>query len=99
MKADAQQLLTVRRFWFEFDLRDPARKPQPGQIDGGTMEHTWLWRGTGVTGYDRDDCLELLHELVGADLPPVLREVADVDVDQAAGRIDRGEVPFNLGNP
>jgi hypothetical protein len=40
--------------------------------------------GAGVTGYDEADALALLRDVVGADLPPRIRTVKDVDADRAA---------------
>src|SRR4051812_20736136 len=46
-------------------------------------------------GLHRDDCLELVRELVGDELPPVVYEIADASVDHEALGIDRS----NWGNP
>jgi hypothetical protein len=50
-----------------------------------------------VAGYDREDCLGLLRAVVGDDLPPIVREVADadVDVDEALRNVEM----VNAGNP
>lgn len=51
------------RYWFEFDLagHEPEREPGRIQLDDGTAAYRLLGRGAGVTGYDEDDCLDLLR--------------------------------------
>jgi hypothetical protein len=79
--------VSLTRFWFEFDLEGhhpPAPSPGADNLDGGTLQHQWLSFGAGVTGYDEEDALTLLRDLVGADLPPRIRSVKDIDADRAA---------------
>ena len=79
--------MSLTRFWFEFDLdghRPPAPAPGATDLDGGSAQYRWLSFGAGVTAYDEEDALTLLLELVGADLPPRIRTVMDVDADRAA---------------
>ena len=62
----------LERFWFEFAVED------------GTVQHELLWVGAGVTGLDEHDCLGLLRELVGAELPPVIGCARGAEADRAA---------------
>jgi hypothetical protein len=90
--------VSLTRFWFEFDLEGhhpPAPAPGITNIDGETVQHQWLSFGAGVTGYDEEDALALLRDVVGADLPPWLRTVKDVDADRAALGIPDGLVVGN----
>jgi hypothetical protein len=79
--------VSLTRFWFEFDLdghRPPTVPPGTTNIDGGSVQYRWLSFGAGATGYDEEDALTLLRDLVGADLPPRIRAVKDGDADRAA---------------
>ena len=76
--------MSLSRFWFEFAVED------------STVQHEWLWVGAGVTGVDQGDCLGLLRELVGADLPPVIRCAEGAEADRAALAIPPGSP---VGNP
>jgi hypothetical protein len=79
--------VSLTRFWFAFDLdghHPPVPAPGADGRDGGTVRHQWLSFGAGVTGYDQEDALTLLRELVGADLPPPIRCVTDGDADRAS---------------
>lgn len=64
--------MSLQRFWFEFAVEDD------------TVQHELLWAGAGVTGVDEEDCLALLRERVGAELPPVIRCVHGAEADRAA---------------
>lgn len=72
----------VRRFWIEFD-RDHR------------SALWWTSPYAGVTGFDEQDCLAMVADLLhGAELPPVYRITADVSLNQ--------ELPVNplaLGVP
>ena len=73
------------RCWFEFDVADLAWPTRLGTVtlDGGTLAYRMLGRGAGVTGYDVDDCLSLVGRAIAPEpLPPVVRTVTDVDVDE-----------------
>jgi hypothetical protein len=74
----------VKRYWFEFVV-DPQEWRSPGSV---------LRAGCGVTGWDREDCLALIrtHVLKGDPLPPIGREVEDVDVST----LDQGHVTPNM---
>ncbi|MFE9320938.1 hypothetical protein ACIHDR_13920 [Nocardia sp. NPDC052278] len=61
---------TVRRFWIEFDLEhEPDFRVELGQ-------------GVGVTGFDEQDCLAMVADLLPDDteLPPVRRMTVDVSL-------------------
>jgi hypothetical protein len=91
--------VSLVRCWFEFDLRDhlpPATSPGVTSIDGGTIQYAWLSMGAGVTGRDEDDCLCLLRELVGAELPAVVTSRVGVRVDDGALGIPESSP---IGNP
>ena len=83
------------RYWFEFDvsgLARPRRQESGVTLDGDHPTHRLLWRGAGVTGFGKDDCLALLRDLTpDGELPPLVRADADIDVSQL--KLDR------LGNP
>ena len=74
----------LRRFWFEFDAEE----------DTGAI---WLSFGCGVTGYDEEDCLEMIRDqlLEGAETPPIRKVTQDVDVST----LDEGHVLPNMGVP
>ncbi|MCC3333007.1 hypothetical protein [Nocardia abscessus] len=61
---------TVRRFWIEFDLEHDS--------------DSWiaLDQGVGVTGFDEQDCLSMVADLLPADteLPPVRRITVDISL-------------------
>ncbi|MEU4707886.1 hypothetical protein AB0G00_15770 [Nocardia salmonicida] len=61
----------VRRFWIEFDR-------------GHTSALWWSAPYAGVTGYDEQDCLAMVADLLtdGAKLPPVRRITPDIVVDE-----------------
>ncbi|MFB7718528.1 hypothetical protein [Nocardia sp. NPDC056100] len=61
----------LRRFWIEFDRSDEAANWWPGP---------WV----GVTGYDEQNCLDMVADLYpeGVALPRVLRIIPDVVVDE-----------------
>ena len=72
------------RYWFEFDLTglEPA-PPQPGTVslDGDTPVYRLCWQGVGVTGFDEDDCLQLVARVLAPDaLPPLRSSIRDVNV-------------------
>jgi hypothetical protein len=70
----------LKRFWFEFE-----RFAHP----------TALNIGCGVTAYDYDDAVSILHERVfaGQPFPKVLRFVPDVNVQD----LDKDHVLPNMG--
>ncbi|MGW4364448.1 hypothetical protein ACWEKT_02290 [Nocardia takedensis] len=61
----------VRRFWIEFDR-------------GYEWALWWIAPYAGVTGYDEQDCLAMVADLLtdGAELPPVRRITPDIVVDE-----------------
>jgi hypothetical protein len=71
----------LRRYWFEFDL-----PPEPDEREAGrTIDDrpvAYLRNGVGITGYDEDDCLQLLRDQVfrGEPLPAVRQVIQDIDV-------------------
>jgi len=81
------------RYWLEFDLTGHAPPVVPGQIsvDGGTAAYRLLGRGAGVTGYDQADCLRLLRDELGTDLPSVVRVERNPIVENGLSR--------EVGNP
>jgi len=105
VETDASGLV---RFWFEFDLRghEPEREPGRVQVDGGTAAYRLLGRGAGVTGYDESDCLRLLHDALGDELPPLLRVERNPTIDDRLAR-EIGNVTWrgiwlprlNMGGP
>ncbi|MFQ6397797.1 hypothetical protein ACLMAJ_30710 [Nocardia sp. KC 131] len=73
----------VRRFWIEFD-----------RSRGSVL--WWTGPYAGVTGFDEQDCLAMVADLLadGAELPPVRRIIVDVSLAE--------ELPVNplaLGVP
>jgi hypothetical protein len=74
----------VRRFWVEFELRAADDVPFGVSL------------GCGVTAFDRDDALQLLHErlFLHRSLPALRRLIEDVDVST----LDPHVTP-NMGNP
>ena len=76
--------MSLSRFWFEFAVEDD------------TVQHEWLWAGAGVTGVDAEDCLALLREQLGVELPTVIRCVEGAEADRAALVIPRDQA---VGNP
>ncbi|XXF80872.1 hypothetical protein P2318_14255 [Myxococcaceae bacterium GXIMD 01537] len=74
----------IRRYWVEFADRQEA-------------ERYGLGGGCGVSGYDREDALELIRERIfpGLELPRVSRIVEDVDVSS----LDEGHVLPNIAPP
>lgn len=79
----------LRRFWFEFDI-------SPGEL---TTYRTYagLSYGCGVTTYDYDDAVSLLHEkLLGADPTSSIAQVTE-DVDVST--LDECHVLPNMGDP
>jgi hypothetical protein len=76
------------RYWFEFDLTDhePERAPGRIQLDGDTAAYRLLWRGAGVTGFDQADCLRLLSDVLGNELPPALRADRNPTIDDRLAR-------------
>lgn len=73
------------RYWFEFDLTglEPP-PPQPGKFflhryDGPV--YSLCSQGVGVTGFDEDDCLQLVARVLAPDaLPPLRSSIRDVNV-------------------
>jgi hypothetical protein len=85
----------LRRFWFEFDhselvTEQDGKWPVPGRF-------SYLSLGCGITAYDYQDALRLLHKWVirGEDLPRVSRVIEDIDVST----LDSGHVLPNAGCP
>ena len=76
--------MTLRRFWFEFDLSASQAHPM------GVLA------GCGVTAFSREDSLQLLRDRVfnGKTLPQIRRLIEDVDVSE----LDPGHVLPNMGN-
>jgi hypothetical protein len=75
----------MRRFWFEFETHEPEQLP-PG-----------VRMGCGATAATVEDALSLVAARVfsGADLPPLRRLTADIDIST----LDAGHVLPNMGNP
>ncbi len=105
MDADEPGLV---RYWFEFDLTGhELDRPSGGiRLDGGTHAYRLLGRGAGVTGYDQADCLGLLRDQLGDELPPVLRAERNPVISERHAR-EVGNVAWrgiwfpslNLGGP
>ena len=74
----------LERFWFEFAVEDD------------TVQHELLWAGAGVTALDEADGLALIREVVGVELPPVIRCAQGAEADRAALVIPSDQV---VGNP
>ncbi len=74
---------TLHRLWVEFDVEAALghAEGQPWAFTLPAGAPGWLL-GCGVSGYDRDDCLELLRQQFFTEraMPPIRREVPDVDV-------------------
>jgi hypothetical protein len=105
METDTPDLV---RYWFEFDLASdlPEREPGHIQLDGGAVAYRLLSRGAGVTGYDEADCLYLLQDVLGNDLPPRLRSERNPSIDdrlaQEVGNVAWRGVwfpPMNISGP
>jgi hypothetical protein len=96
------------RYWFEFELtsHEPAREPTHVSLDGGTAAYRLLGRGAGVTGFDEADCLRLLTDALGADLPHVARSIRNPTIGDRLAR-EIGNVAWrgiwfprlNMGGP
>ena len=85
---------------------EPERKPGWVVPDGGTAAYRLFGRGAGVTGYDEADCLCLLADALGDELPPVARSERNPKIDDRLTR-EIGNVtwrgvwfpPLNMGGP
>lgn len=96
------------RYWFEFDLSGQARDRDTHGLlfEGETPTMRLLGLGAGVTGYDQADCLRLLRDVLGEELPPLLRAERNPKIDEAMART-AGNVawrgiwrpPLNLAGP
>ena len=71
----------LRRYWFEFDL-PPQLPTRAGHVTIDDRPIAYMRNGIGVTGFDEDDCLQLIRDQVtrGDELPPVKCVTPDVDV-------------------
>ena len=82
---------SLRRMWFQFEL--PSRFREAAARNGGviaitadlpsdTRLPTVLTVGCGVTGYDEDDCLDLIRAEIFDErpLPEMRSRVPDIDV-------------------
>jgi hypothetical protein len=80
---DASEPTETTRFWLGFDLAGLGPDVAFGglSLDGGSPAHRLCWRGVGVTGYDLDDCLALVADMLQPEpLPPLRTTVRDIDV-------------------
>ena len=85
MEIDEPDLV---RYWFQFDLtgHEPEREPGHVSLDGGTVAYRLLARGVGVTGYDEADCLRLVRDELGGELPPVVRSERNPAIEERLAR-------------
>jgi hypothetical protein len=81
MDDDASELI---RYWFAFDVSDLAPPKTSGiTLDGGTRAFRLCGNGVGVTGFNRQDCIDMVEARLGGEpLPPISAEIRDVDVSQ-----------------
>jgi hypothetical protein len=79
---------TLRRYWIEFAV-SPRVQSQRGRITIDDTPEAYARGGCGVTGYDLDDCLRLVQEIVfkGHALPLVAQVIEDVDVSSLGDRL------------
>lgn len=81
---DTDDFPDLHRFWIEFDIpaSEHPDRPAPGTIslDGGSRRYRMLSRGVGLTGYDLEDCLGMVREVLEEDLPPFTTVVTDPDL-------------------
>lgn len=104
MQSDAAGLV---RYWFEFQFDDYSALPGAGiTLDGESGARRLLGRGAGVTGYDEADCLRMLADVLGEELPPVLvsarNPTIDADLATTSGNVSWRGIwfpPLNLGGP
>ena len=76
------------RYRFEFDLTGHCPEVAGARIhlDGGTAAYRLLGRGAGVTGYGEADCLRVLSDALGEELPPVVRAERNPTIDERLAR-------------
>ena len=93
---------SLRRMWFQFEWPLPIR--EAAAANGGriaillnTRGHTEVFTvGCGVSGYDEDDCVDLVRAqlFAGRPLPEMRDRVPDIDVSTLPA-----PVQLQLGNP
>ena len=81
---EADHSLDLHRYWIEFEIL-PVEHPPPSapgaiSLDGGSRRYRMLSQGVGVTGYDLDDCLGIVAEVLEGDLPVVRAVLTDPDM-------------------
>jgi hypothetical protein len=104
MQTDEPDLV---RYWFEFHFADGAVQPADGiTLDGGTAAQRLLGLGAGVTGYDEADCLRMLNDALGEELPPLVvstrAPTISVELARESGNVSWRGVwfpPLNRGGP
>jgi len=76
--------MNIRKFWFEFS--EICDKPLP----------LGLKLGCGISGYDYDDALDIAKRVIfeGKSLPPLSKEIKDVDIS----KLDENHIRPNMGN-
>jgi hypothetical protein len=86
----------LRRYWIQFDL-PPMERTRGGWLTIDDTAEAYMRGGCGVTGYDLDDCLRLIQEVVfrGDALPAVASVIEDVDVSS----LDFDRLRGNFGVP
>jgi hypothetical protein len=76
----------LHRYWIQFDLvaDDLPKPPVSGTVslDGGSGRYRLLGRGVGVTGYDLDDCLGMIRDVLGEEVPSVKTMEVDPDMSR-----------------
>jgi hypothetical protein len=74
----------LHRYWIEFEIPpdECPPTPAPGRIslDDGSRRYRMLAEGVGVTGYNLDDCLGMVAEVVEGHLPVVKAVLTDPDM-------------------
>jgi hypothetical protein len=74
----------LRRYWIEFEIppEEHPEPPAPGKftLDGEPPMYRALSQGVGVTGYDLDDCLGMIREVLWEELPNIKLVLTDPDM-------------------
>jgi hypothetical protein len=89
------------RLWVTFDLSALSLDEADSSIikvDGGPYWHRLLWRGVGVTGFDENDCLNLIAQAIAPhSLPPISSIESGVSVEKIGIDLARLAVPVWRG--
>jgi hypothetical protein len=89
------------RLWVSFDLSKVSADEADSSIiklDGGPYWHRLLWRGVGVTGFDENDCLNLIAQAIAPhSLPPISSIESGVNVEKLGIDVARVAVPVWRG--